>query len=296
LNATLLQPLPYPDPDRLATLWKNRTAAPDARNILSWPNLRDWRRRSGTFESMAIFDSAGRGYNLTGQGEPEQVPGLRVTASFFTVLGVPPVLGRTFTAEEEQPGADRVVVLSHGLWMRRYAGDPAIVGRTIPIDSRTHTVIGVMPPWFRFQFGIERQLWVPAGWTKGDEDRGSNSFIAIRRLPKDGTLAQARSDMEAIGRSLADEYQDDNSGQSIRVLPMIELGATRLRSALLPMLGIVAFVLLIACSNVATLLLARAASRSRELAVRSALGAGRRRIVRQLLTESLVLAAVGGAA
>ncbi len=295
-SATLLQPLPFPDPDRLVTLWKVHIDNPDSINITSLPNFRDWRERSRVFESMALFDSAGRGYNLTGQGEPEQVPGLRVSSSFFTVLGVAPLMGRTFVPDEEDPGRGRVVVLSHGLWVRRYAGDPSIVGKTIAIDSRGHVVIGVMPPSFRFQFGVERQLWVPAGWTRGDQDRGSNSFIAIGRLRKDVTLAQAGSEMDTIGRALATAYPDQNPGQSVRVIPMSELTRSRLQSALVPMLAVVGFVLLIACANVANLLLARAAARSRELAIRAALGAGRGRILRQLLTESVVLAAAGGLA
>ena len=168
VNATILRPLPFPDGERLATLWKGRVNNPEQFNIVSLPNFRDWSARSRSFESLALFDSAGRGYNLTGQGEPEQVSGVRVTASFFTVLGVPPLLGRTFTADEETPGNDRVVVLSHGLWTRRSGADPSIVGKTIVIGGQAHTVVGVMPPTFRFQFGGgQRQLWVPAGWTKG---------------------------------------------------------------------------------------------------------------------------------
>jgi len=298
MNGTLRQPVPFPEAERLETVWKVRVGDPDSLNIVSLPNFRDWRDRSRTFESLALFDSAGRGYNLTGrgQGDAEQVPGLRVTASFFTVLGVPPLFGRTFVPDEETPGRDRVVVLSHSLWLRRYGGDPSIIGRTVQIDSKGYTVVGVMPPAFRFRFGIERQLWVPAGWTKGDEDRGSNSFITIGRLRRGVTLEQARGEMDSIGRALADEYPDPNEGQTVRIVPMSELGESRLRSTLGPMLGIVGFVLLIACANVANLLLARAATRGHELAVRSALGAGRGRIVRQLLTESVVLACGGGAA
>ncbi|HEY6211910.1 MAG TPA: ABC transporter permease, partial [Vicinamibacterales bacterium] len=299
MNGTLRQPVPFPEAERLETVWKVRVGDPETLNITSLPNYRDWRDRTHTFESLALFDSAGRGYNLTGPGgdnEAEQVPGLRVTASFFTVLGVPPLLGRTFVPDEETPGRDRVVVLSHSLWLRRYGGDGSIVGKTIQIDSKGFTVVGVMPPAFRFRFGVERQLWVPAGWTKGDEERGSNSFIVIGRLKRGVTLEQARGDMDTIGRALAAEYPDPNEGQTVRIVPMSELGESRLRSTLVPMLGIVGFVLLIACANVANLLLARAASRGRELAVRSALGAGRGRIMRQLLTESVVLACAGGAA
>jgi len=295
MNATVLQRPPYPDPERLATLWRIQTKDPENINIVSWPNFHDWRERSRTFASLAILDSAGRGYNLTGASEPEQVPGVRVTASFFTVLGVAPMLGRTFTVDEEQPGADRVVVLSYGLWKRRYGADPTIVGRTIPIDSRPHVVVGVMPESFRFRLGSERELWVPAGWTKGDQDRTANSFVAIGRLRSDAALAQAQSELDTIGRALADEYPVENGGTSVRVVPLVDVGTARLRSTLLLMLGIVGFVLLIACANVANLLLARAASRARELGIRSALGAGRGRIVRQLLTESVVLACAGGA-
>jgi predicted permease len=297
VNATLLRSLPFPHADQLATLWKGPINNPDRLNIVSLPNFRDWRDRSRTFGSLALFDSAGRGYNLTGEGEAEQVSGLRVTASFFTVFGVQPLLGRTFVPEEEAPGNDRVVVLSHALWTHRYAADRSIIGRTIPIDGRAFTVIGVMPPAFRFQFGgsVERQLWVPAGWTKGDEDRGSNSFIAIGRLKAGATFDEARGDMDAIGRTLAEAYPNENAGQTVRIIPMADFGVARLRPTLVAMLGVVGFVLLIACVNVANLTLARAAARSRELAIRCALGAGRGRIVRQLLTESVMLACAGGA-
>jgi putative ABC transport system permease protein len=297
VNATLLQPLPFPEPDRLMSVWKGSIRDVDNINIVSWPNFRDWQARSRSFESLAIFDSAGRGYNLTSGGEPEQVSGLRVTASYFTVLGVRPMLGRTFLPAEESPGNDRVVVLSHGLWMRRYGGDRSIVGRTIQIDGEARTVVGVMPESFRFQFWSPlRQLWVPAGWTPGDDDRQSNSFVAIGRLKPGVGVAAARGEMDTIGRSLATEHPAENSGQTIRVLPMSEYGLDRLRAMLFALLGVVGFVLLIACVNVANLTLARAAARQRELAIRCALGAGRGRITCQLLTESILLGVAGGVA
>jgi putative ABC transport system permease protein len=296
VNATLLKPVPFPEAERLATVWRGFLDNPDRLNIVSWPTFRDWRERSRTFESLGIFDSAGRGYNLTGAGEPEQVSGVRVTASLFTVLGVQPLHGRTFSEDEELPGRDRVVVLSHGLWTRRFAADPAILGRTIQIDSRGYTVVGVMPPGFRFRFGgPERQLWVPAGWTAGDAERGSNSFIAIGRLKRGVSVDEARGEMDTIGRAMAEAYPVDYAGQTVRIVPMNEYGLRGIRPTLVAMLGVVGFVLLIACVNVANLMLARSAARSRELAIRCALGARRGRMVRQMLTESVLLAGLGAA-
>jgi len=206
------------------------------------------------------------------------------------------MLGRTFRPDEEEPGRDRVVVLSHGLWTRRYRADRSIVGSTIQIDGAAHTVVGVMPPDFVFQFWSgPRQLWVPGGWTKGDQSRGSNSFVCLARLKPGVTMADARGEMDVIGRALEKAYPNDNVGQTVRVVPMSEYGMESLRTPLYAMLGVVAFVLLIACVNVANLMLARAATRSRELAIRGALGAGRLRLVRQLLTESVLLACAGGA-
>jgi len=296
VNATMLRPLPLPDPDRLMTVWTTRVEDPSVFGITSLPNYRDWQARNHVFEDIALFDSAGRGYNLTSHGEPEQVPGVRVTATFFPVLGVQPMLGRTFLAEEEEPGRDRVVVLSYGLWVRRYAADAAIVGRTIRVDGEPYTVVGVMPPDFFFQFwSLPRQLWVPAGWTRGDRERNSNSFLSIARLKRGATVADARSEMDVIGRALAAEHPTTNAGLTVRVMPIAEYVRQSVRMPLFALLGVVGFVLLIACVNVANLMLARGATRGREFAVRRALGAGRRRLVAQLLMESVVLGSMGGA-
>jgi putative ABC transport system permease protein len=294
INATMLQRLPFPEPERLAMLWQAPLGDGARFFIVSMPNYRDWLERSQSFESIALMDSAGRGYSLTGEGQAERSPGLRVTASFFDVLGIPPMLGRTFLKEEEDAGRSQVVVLSHGLWTRRYGADPAIVGKTILIDARPHVVVGVMPASFVVEYGARRELWVPVGWTDGDRSRSSNSFLALGRLRPGVTIEQARSEMDAIGRRLSAEYPIENVNQTVRVEPMSEYGMQGKRSLLWPMLAVVGFVLLIACVNVANLTLARAVSRSRELAIRATLGAGRGRIVRQLLTESVVLACAGG--
>jgi putative ABC transport system permease protein len=297
VNATLLRPLSFPAPERLVVLWESRVDDPESFNIASWPNFRDWREQSRSFESLALFDSAGRGYNLGGTGEPEQVSGVRVTASFFRTLGVQPMLGRGFLPDEETAGRDRVVVLSHGLWTRRYGADETLVGKTVKIDGTDFTVVGVMPPQFAFQFWSgPRELWVPAGYTEGDQSRGSHSFVAFGRIKAGVTFAQAQAEMNTIGRRLSEQYPADNIGGTVRLQPMGEVGATGVRTALLTLLGVVGFVLLIACVNVANLMLARAAVRHKELAVRCAMGAGRGRIVRQLLTESVILGLLGGVA
>ncbi len=296
VNAVLLRPLPFPDQQQLVTIWKIAVHRPDAPILTSAPNFFDWQKQANVFESMAIFDSAGRGYNLTAdKAEPEQVQGLRVTASFFQVLGVRPLLGRTFLREEETPGRDHVVVLSYGLWQRRYHSDPSLVGKTILVDSVRHTVVGVMPPEFKFQYWSgQRDLWVPIGLTPGDHKRNSYSFIAIGRLKRGVTLARARAEMDAIGRRLAQQYPQDNGATTVMVEPMSEAGLKGLRAPLWTLLGLVGFVLLIACVNVANLTLARGAARRKELAIRQALGAGRAHLARQLLTESLLLAFLGG--
>jgi putative ABC transport system permease protein len=294
INTVLLKPLPYPDPDRLVLVWES---IQDRTNIVSAPNYFDWRQQNRVFESMALFDSAGRGYNLSEGNEPERVSGVRVSASFFDVLGMRPFLGRIFLPDEEILGKDHEVILGYGLWKRRYGGDRSLIGKTIRVDGESFTVVGVMPPEFHFQFWSNpRELWVPVGYTEGDKGRGSHSFIAIARLKPGVTLAQARVEMDTIGRRLSKEYPQDNAGESATATAMSEFQVRSLRPTLLTLFAVVGFVLLIACVNVANLVLARSATRQKELAIRRALGAGRFRIMRQLMTESVLLGLVGGVA
>jgi predicted permease len=295
INSLLLKPIPFPDADRLALVWRTQVNDPKSRNIVSAPNYQDWQRQNDVFANMAIFDSAGKGYNLSGSGEPERVSGVRVSASFFDVLGVKPRFGRTFLPEEETPGKHQVVVINDGLWRSRYNADPTIVGKTIKVDGEEHTVIGVMPPEFEFQFfSAIRQLWVPITYTKGDLERGSNSFVCLARLKPDVTMEQARAQMNTIGLSLAEQYPTENAGNSATIDPIGEFGKEDQQTTLLTLLAVAGLVLLIACVNVANLLMASGAARQREFAIRSALGASRGRTIRQLLTESLLLAFAGG--
>ena len=223
ISGTLLKPVAIPDPDRVVLVWETFGKGPNNWNIVSAPNFWDFQRQAHSFESMAIFDSAGRGYNLSASGtaqEAEQVSGLRVSAGFFSVLGTKPFLGRTFLPEEETLGKDHEVVLSYGLWKTRYGGDPSLVGRTIRIDGADFTVIGVMPREFEWQFWSgPRKLWVPVGYTKTDFGRQDNSFISIARLKPGVSVAQARLEMEAVAAGVAKQYPKEDVDMGGTVQP-----------------------------------------------------------------------------
>jgi len=293
VNAVILQPLPYRDPDRLISVYGTRNRS--TQGSVGPTDFLDYRSQNKTFEQFAASGSMMLPMNLTGSGEPERLNASIITGNYFDTFGVRPALGRGFSLENEKTGQDHVTVLSHAFWQTRFGGDPNIVNKTINLDGKAYEVLGVMPA--EVVLPQPAQLWVPINFDADPEMKMRNArFLrGIGRLKEGVTLDQAQTDTDLIAAQLEQQYPDSNKGWSLRLIPLREILVGGSRTMLFILFGAVGFVLLIACANVANLLLVRAAARQKEIAMRTALGASRLRIIRQMITESLLLAIFGGA-
>jgi predicted permease len=297
IDGALLHPIPFPDSDRLVALYQKTPR--DEKNAVSYPNLLDWQRQTQTFEGIAGVRNGS--FTLKSRSEAERLMGLSVSSNFFSVLRAQPLLGRTFTKEEDRRGARPVVLLGETFWKRRFAGDPTILGRSLRLNERDFTVIGIVPAGVRLDRArgtLFNDVFVPIG--QNDDSlfyrRGTgDNTLGLGRLKPGVTLAQARAEMDTIMRNLAAEYPNENADTGVNAVSYREDIASALKPVLLALGGAVGFVLLIACTNVANLVLARSTGRSQEFGIRIALGAGRGRLIRQLLTESVLLSLAGGA-
>jgi len=290
VNAALLKPLPYANPERIVQIWEKPPGG--GNNVISALNFLDWQSQSKSFETMVA--STGGSLTLTGQGEPVLLRAGRVSAGYFEVFAVKPFLGRTFAADEDQPGKEHVVVLSHRLWTSQFGGDPGIVGKTVTLNGEAYAVIGVMPARSPFDRAFN-QLWRPLAFREGERTRNFHWLSVVARLKPDVTFEQARSELDAIGSRIAIDYPDSNKNWGVSLLRYMDnVVGQQLQRSLYVLLGAVGMLLLIGCANVANLVLARGTAREREVAVRAALGAGRGRLIRQFLAENVLLATIGG--